>query len=226
MTDKTSCNLYTDSKIGEDGRGRHTAPPNLSMMTAEMVTPSEVLELLSSIYLCKPSRESIENWQTALAADSSIFLDDLKRVINGLDRASEEQLEELLWEYTRLFIGPYRLPSPPWESVYTSPKRLLMQEAAEQVLAIYREAGLAVNTPDVLPDHIGVELNFLAVLLQETHSETDQKDLYVDMTGKFLAEHLLRWVPEFTRDMENAAETPFYKAVAKTTRSIIEFIGR
>ncbi len=195
-------------------------------MTTEMVTPSEVLELLSSIYLCKPSRESIENWQTALAAESSIFLDELKRVINGIDTASEEQLEELLWEYTKLFVGPYRLPCPPWESVYTSPKRLMMQEAADQVMAIYREAGLVVNTDDVLPDHIGVELNFLAVLFQKTHMETDQKDHYVDMTGRFLAEHLSRWIPEFTRDMENAAETSFYKAVAKTTRNIIEFIVR
>ncbi len=196
------------------------------MMTAEIVTPSEVLKLLSNMYLCKPSRESIENWKTAFAADSSIFLDDLKRVINGLDTASEEQLEGLLWEYTKLFIGPYRLPCPPWESVYTSPKRLMMQEAVDQVLAIYREAGLVVSTADVLPDHMGVELNFLAVLLQKTHLETDQKDHYVEMTERFLAEHLLRWVPEFTRDMENAAETPFYKTAAKATRNIIEFIGR
>ncbi len=196
------------------------------MMTAEIVTPSEVLKLLSNMYLCKPSRESIEDWKTALAADSSIFLDDLRTVSTELDTSSEEQLDKLLWEYTRLFIGPYRLPCPPWESVYTSPKRLMMQEAAAQVLAIYREAGLVVSTADVLPDHIGVELNFLGVLLQKTHLETDQKDHYLDMTGKFLAGHLLRWVPEFTRDMENAAETPFYKAVAKATRNIIEFIGR
>ncbi len=196
------------------------------MMTTEMVTPSEVLELLSSIYLCKPSSDSIENWKAALAGDSSIFLDDLKSVINGLCTASKEQLEELLWEYTKLFIGPYRLPSPPWESVYTSPQRLMMQEAAGQVLAIYREAGLVVSTSEVLPDHIGVELNFLAVLLQKTHLETEQKDHYLDITGRFITEHLLRWVPEFTRDMENAAGTPFYKAVAKSTRNIIEFIGR
>ncbi len=196
------------------------------MMTAEMVQPSEALELLSNMYLCKPSKTSIENWKGALAEGSSIFLDDLKKAVNEIDIGSEKELEELLWEYTRLFIGPYKLPCPPWESVYTSPKRLMMQEAADQVMAIYREAGLVVNTDDVLPDHIGAEMNFLAVLLQETHLETEQKDHFSDIVGRFLSEHLLRWIPEFTRDMENAAETSFYRTVAKTTRNIIEFIVR
>jgi TorA maturation chaperone TorD len=196
------------------------------MKTAEMVTPSEALKLLSSMYLCKPSAGAIGNWKKALKEDPPIFPDDLKKAINEIDIGPEEELEELLWEYTRLFIGPYKLPCPPWESVYTSPKKLMMQEAADQVMAIYREAGLAVNTDDVLPDHIGVELNFLAVLLQKTRVQTDQKDHYADMPGRFLAEHLSRWVPEFTGDMENAAETPLYKAVAKATRNILEFIGR
>ncbi len=195
-------------------------------MTAEMVTPSETLELLSNMYLCKPSKTSIENWKGMLAEDTSIFLDDLRKAINEIDIGSRKELEELLWEYTRLFIGPYKLPCPPWESVYTSPKKLMMQEAADQVLAIYGEAGLVVSTSDVLPDHIGVELNFLAVLLQETHLETEQKDHYLDMSERFLVEHLLRWVPEFTSDMENATETPLYKAVAKATRNMIESIGR
>ncbi|MDA8082710.1 MAG: molecular chaperone TorD family protein [Nitrospiraceae bacterium] len=196
------------------------------MLTEEMVTPSEVLGILSSMYLCQPSGTVIENWKNALGKDSSIFIDDLKKAINGIDFTSEKQIEGILWEFTRLFIGPYRLPCPPWESVYTSPKRLMMQESADQVLSIYREAGLMLNTADVLPDHIGAELNFLAVLLQKAHSETDQKDYFMGMAGRLLAEHLLKWVPEFTRDMENAAETLLYKALAKTTRNIIDFIGR
>lgn len=196
------------------------------MITAEMVTPSEALNLLSSVYLCKPSAESIENWKKALAEDSSILFDDLKKAINVIDIGSEKELEELLWEYTRLFIGPYKLPCPPWESVYTSAKKLLMQEAADQVLAIYREAGLTINTENIMPDHIGAELNFLAVLLQRSHLERKQKDHCIDIAERLLSDHLLKWVPEFAEDMENAADTSFYKAVAKATRNIIEFIGR
>lgn len=196
------------------------------MMTMEISMPSEAIGLLSCMYLCKPSREAIENWKGALAADSSIFLADLKKAIGEIDVASAEELEDLLWEYTRLFIGPYKLPCPPWESVYTSPKRLLMQEGADQVRQIYGEAGLTINTADVLPDHIGAELNFLTVLLQKTNLETEQKNRYINISERFFAEHLVKWVPSFTKDMEAAAETSFYKAVAKATRDIIEFIGR
>lgn len=53
----------------------------------------------------------------------------------------------------------------PFESVHTSPKRLMMQEARDEVLAVYRSEGL-----DKLPswkeseDHIALELEFMAVL--------------------------------------------------------------
>lgn len=203
-------------------------PPllTLKMTTMEIVTPSEAISLLSSMYLCKPSTDAVENWRKALCVDSSIFLADLKKAIDDIDTASENKMEELLWDYTRLFIGPYKLPCPPWESVYTSPKRLMMQDAADQVRVLYGEAGLAINTAEVMPDHIGAELNFLALLLMRTHSKSDSKHEYLGIMEKLLNEHLLKWVPDFTKDMGEAAETSFYKELARTTRKVIDLVGR
>ncbi len=195
------------------------------MNTALITEHPEAIALLSSMYLCKPSREVIENWQIALAEDRSGLLDDLKKAIAKTDVSSKKELEELLWDYTRLFIGPYKLPCPPWESVYTSPKRLMMQEAADQVDRLYKEAGLTISTDDVMPDHIGAELNFLAVLLQKALSQTE-KDFYIGIAGRLLDEHLLKWLPNFTKDLEDAAETPLYKALARTTRNVIGFAGK
>ncbi len=177
------------------------------------------------MYLCKPAREALARWKEALSGDSSLFLDDLRKATREIDLRSETQLEELLWEYTRLFIGPYKLPCPPWESVYTSPKRLMMQDAAGQVQALYGEAGLAVNSNDVMPDHIGVELNFLAILLQRAHAATGDNKQTIGI-GAILDGHLLKWVPQFTTDMENAAETPFFRALARATRQVVEVIGK
>ena len=196
------------------------------MTTVEIATPEEAIGLLGSMYLCKPSREALENWKRALAEDTSIFLAELKKAVSGVDMNSEEELENILSDYTQLFIGPYKLPCPPWESVYTSPKRLMMQDAADQVRQIYGKAGLTINTADVMPDHIGAELNFLALLLQGMHSEMDGKDEYMRLAGKLLDEHLLKWTPDFTRDMEEAAETSFYKELARATRKVIDFVGR
>jgi TorA maturation chaperone TorD len=196
------------------------------MMTAEIVTPSDALGLLSSMYLCKPSLTAINNWKTALSADDSIYLQAMKEAIMEINTESKDELEELLWDYTRLFIGPYKLPCPPWESVYTSPKRLMMQDAADQVLQLYREVGLSLKTPYVMPDHIGTELNFLALLLQKSNSATDDSEKLLRITDNFLNDHILKWVPDFTRDMENAAETRFYKSLADVTGSLVDFIGR
>jgi len=196
------------------------------MMTAEMVTPSKALGLLSSMYLCKPSPTAIENWKMALSGDSPVFIRDLEAAILVINTTSQDEMEELLWEYTRLFIGPYKLPCPPWESVYTSPKRLMLQDAADQVQQLYREAGLSLETHDIMPDHIGAELNFLALLLEKSHSEADNKEQFMRITDVFLNDHLLKWIPDFARDMEHAAETSFYKALARVTSNVIELIGK
>ena len=196
------------------------------MATGTMARPSDAIALLCSMYVCKPSREAIESWKALSAEDTSNFLCDLKKAIGRIETGSDEELDDLLWDYTRLFIGPYKLPCPPWESVYTSPKRLLMQDAATAVLKMYREAGLAISTPEVMPDHIGAELNFLAVLLQKVDSDEKGRDQHISVVERFLTEHLLKWAPSFTDDMEKAAETPFYKALARDTRHITDFIGK
>ena len=88
---------------------------------------------------------------------------------------AEQELEDSRWEYTRLFIGPYKFSCPPWESVYTSSKMLLMQEACDGVKSSYSEIGLIVNNPDLMPDHIGIELNFLALLYGKMESNPKNK---------------------------------------------------
>jgi TorA maturation chaperone TorD len=196
------------------------------MTTAEIATLPEAISLLSSMYCCKPIPAVVEQWKKALSGDTSIFLGDLKKAVADIDTASDKEMEELLWEYTRLFIGPYKLPCPPWESVYTSPKRLMMQEAAGELMTLYHKAGLALETAVLMPDHIGAELNFLAVLLERMHPEGREKDGSSKIVEKLLNEHLLKWTPDFTRDMEDAAESPLYKALARETRTVIAFVGR
>jgi TorA maturation chaperone TorD len=201
-------------------------PPllKLIMTTAEIATHSEAINLLSSMFLCKPSKEAVQNWKTALGEDASIVLRELKKAVFKINTSSEDEIEELVWDYTRLFIGPYKLPCPPWESVYTSPKKLMMQDAAEQVSNIYREMGLAIGSDDVMPDHIGAELNFLGVLFGKINDEPGKKDVCVGVMRKFLAEHLNQWTPRFLSDMEASADSAFYKSLAKATGAILQSI--
>ena len=194
-----------------------------------MMTDNERIEacgLLGSMYLCKPDRETLDSWRALLSEAVPDILSDLKDALEKIDMASDSELEDLLWEYTRLCIGPYKLPCPPWESVYTSPKRLMMQEAYDEVRDYYNKAGLTVNNQGIMADHIGAELNFLAVVLQKAHSDTKKEQYYRDLTRGFLDEHVIKWIPQFARDMEDAADLLFYKTLARVTRSMIDLIER
>jgi TorA maturation chaperone TorD len=182
---------------------------------------SEILALLSSLYLCRPTREAMANWKGLLSDDVPNALIQLKAAILKMDPHSEQDSEDLLWEYTRLFVGPYKLPCPPWESVYRSANRLMMQEACDDVIGFYDEMGLAVDNPDLMPDHVGVELNFLAVLHANMIHDPERKPYYMRIAKRFLDEHLWRWIPEFTKDMEEAADSAFYKSLAEVTRGFV-----
>jgi anaerobic sulfite reductase subunit A len=96
-----------------------------------------------------------------------------------------------------------------------------MQEACHEVEAFYHEIGLKVNTPDVMPDHIGVELNFLAVLCEMIDMDPERRLHHVNIAKRFLQEHVANWVPQFTLDMEEAATSQFYKALALATRDSV-----
>jgi TorA maturation chaperone TorD len=188
---------------------------------AIIIDPPRASKLLSSMYLCKPSREAIIGWRSLLTDDTSIYFVELKSALESIDAASDKILEDVLWDYTRLFIGPYRLPCPPWESVYTSQKKMMMQDAADEAKRAYADFGVAVDEPTVMPDHIGAELNFLSLVFQRASEENGKTPRSGGIAETFLHEHLLKWVPRFTRDMEEAAETILYKALARSTRQML-----
>lgn len=198
-------------------------PPHPNKRRTGLMTMDiqRTLSLFSSMYLCQPTKEVIEKWKPLLAEGVPCFLLGLKTAIQKINLDSQKELEELLWEYTKLFIGPYKLPCPPWESVYTSPGRLLMQEAYDQIENLHDELGLALNHPDLMPDHLGVELNFFAVLYEKSAENPGKKTYYMEVAQTFLNEHLRQWVPQFTLDMEKATDSSFYKALARATRDFL-----
>lgn len=182
---------------------------------------SGTLGLLGSMYLCKPTREAIAGWRSLLDEAVPPSIVGLREALGAIDPDSEREMEDLLWDFTRLFIGPGRLPCPPWESVYTSPKKLLMQEAYDAVSEFYQELGLSVGDPNVLQDHVGAELSFLAVLFGKVEEEPERAAFYRQAAERFVAEHARRWIPAFAADLERASETKFYAALARSTRNVV-----
>ena len=192
---------------------------------AHVIGQSGVLKLFSSMYLCKPSRKAIGDWTYFLSDKPADYLADLKLAVDAIGVNSCGIEEALLWDYTRLFIGPYKLPCPPWESVYRSQGRLMMQDAADDARRTYAAFGLSVDETGIMPDHIGVELNFLALVYELAGEENRKQSDCMRIRETFLNDHLLQWVPQFTTDMEAAAESHFYKSLARTTKATLALLS-
>ncbi len=125
----------------------------------------------------------------------------------------EKTLDCLAADFAKVFLGAGIKDANaayPFESVYTSKKKLVMQEAWEEVRSIYGEHQVVLDSNDgeFLEDHIGCELEFMAFLIKESASSKEQLD--------FLKEHL-SWVEKFASDVEGQADTKFYKGLAKIT---------
>ena len=111
----------------------------------------------------------------------------------------------------------------PFESVYTSEKRLLMQEARDEVLAIYRAAGLdKQDSWKEGEDHIALELEFEQILANRTvealeRGDEDEAFSLLTTQKNFLDDHLAAWAPMMTSDMRRFAKTDLYRGLAHLT---------
>jgi putative dimethyl sulfoxide reductase chaperone len=143
-----------------------------------------------------------------------------------LHAVNETTLTDLAADYARIFLGagPKQAGGAfPYESVYTSPRGLLMQEARDQVVAFYRQEGIQRSVDfHESEDHIALELEFVAHLCEKTAQALDAQDVsvtarYLQTQNVFLESHLCGWAPRLCADVTDIAATDFYKAIAAIT---------
>ena len=84
------------------------------------------------------------------------------------DGAEEDKEETAAADFARAFLGAgvvNQVAAYPFESVYTSPTRLVMQDAYEAVRQLYHKYGFVKSEEcDLHEDHIALEIQFLAHL--------------------------------------------------------------
>lgn len=152
-------------------------------------------------------------------------------VATYLSNTWDNSVTELAVDYARVFIGhgvDAFSAAYPFESVYTSEKRLLMQEARDEVLTIYRSAGLdKQDTWKEGEDHVALELEFEQILANRTigaleHSDENEAIVLLNTQKNFLDDHLAAWVPMMTADMKRFAQTDLYRGLAYLTDGFLE----
>ena len=142
-----------------------------------------------------------------------------RTMYNYLKGTWEDTLLDLARDYARTFIGPGnngRSAAYPFESVHTSEKRLLMQDARDEVLAIYRANLLKKGEEwNDCEDHIALELEFMQVMSERTAKalKEGKEDEAVEMLKTqraFVGQHLANWVPMFVSDIKYFSQTDLY----------------
>lgn len=138
-------------------------------------------------------------------------------------------LERLKGDYVRLFIGPGRLPAPPWESVYITGERLLFQQSTLDVREVYRLAGYqSAGYPHEADDHLATELGFMRALASDSERACisgDDERLAVLLSRQimFLSEHVNAWVPRFADELSVARPRvagDFYRLLASMAQDV------
>lgn len=142
-----------------------------------------------------------------------------RTMYNYLKGTWEDTLLDLARDYARTFIGHGnngRSAAYPFESVHTSEKRLLMQDARDEVLAIYRANLLKKGEEwNDCEDHIALELEFMQVMSERTAKalKEGKEDEAVEMLKTqraFVGQHLANWVPMFVSDIRYFSQTDLY----------------
>ena len=121
--------------------------------------------------------------------------------------------DELAADFAAIYL-PHGLRAAPFESVWLDEDHLVMQGPTFAVREFYRRHGMQVlDWRKLADDHISHELQFVALLLERG----EQRE-----AARFLAQHLMAWLPDFAQRVGQRAATPFYAALAMLTLACCE----
>jgi TorA maturation chaperone TorD len=138
-----------------------------------------------------------------------------------------QDLQTLLVDYTRLFLGPIEALASPYGSSWLGAPVETEDNPPPAVLALYDEGGFEIDDAfHELPDHVAVELEFLYLLgfTQNQARLAGHSAALAASEGlqqRFLAEHLGAWIGPFTAAVKSGAQTAFYRELAALTARFV-----
>lgn len=148
----------------------------------------------------------------------------------GADFTAQD-LQTLLVDYTRLFLGPSAPLARPHGSFWLSGESTLMQDSTMEVQSLYQEGGFDLDEElREMPDHVAVELEFLYLLLfkQNEGARAGFDEVvasWAHLQGMFLGRHLGVWIGPFAQAVKDGAETAFYRDLAELTERFVKMIA-
>lgn len=184
----------------------------------------DVSRYLAACYYQPESAFAEEGVFTSLSNAASQVHPDMAPLARNLGEEFDSAgMEDLLLDYTRLFLGPMHILAKPYGSVWLEGDKTLMDDTTMAVLELYREGGFDIDEAfRELPDHVAVELEFLYLLIFRENEarlagDADRLNSVIDLKRRFLDQHIGRWIGPFTSAVREGAQSDFYRHLAELT---------
>ncbi len=178
----------------------------------------DAYKLLAECYYL-PDEGLVKTLSNLDTSGGGLFLDLAKH------RPGTSDIDSLLIDYTKLFLGPYGALASPYGSVYLENMNRVMGNSTVDARNRYAEEGLDINLKEA-PDHIAIELEFMYFLVFKEIEAVENEDpgnivRYQHKQRAFLETHLGAWVSDFASKAEASAQTEFYRNLARLTKSFV-----
>lgn len=167
-------------------------------------------------------------------ATGNAHLDEGYRLIRRYFKFSgSDRRTQLACEYARIFLaaGVYVKSDKtaiPYESVFTSPERIMMQASRDDVVRRFARDGFKVN-PDLHEpeDHLSFEFEYLAHMNERAVALAEAGDAVglranFGRQAAFIDEHILNWLPALTEAARGFAKLAFYPGMLLVAQGTAE----
>lgn len=190
---------------------------DLAQLREEFLARADLYRILAGVFVEEPSTNFL------LALREPGFLRSLRDVgivfeADFLDSDLPTLTEALACEYATLFASSGGFP--PIESVRLTGR--FKQDPHFQVMQLYQRMGFeqVKGRFEVFPDQLGIELMFVAELLERSAMSLAHDDLLTfkkleKEIKRFWTLHLGRWVRGYSGLIERAANHSFYRQMAR-----------
>ncbi len=150
-------------------------------------------------------------------------VDGMKAYAEGASSAGGDPATDASVEFTRLFVGPPKPATAPWETYYRAAPgqevKVGFGEATFQMQGLLREAGLQVNNENnQFADHMGIEL-LLASVYSKRAAEGDEEA--AEKLHSFVAEHPGTWVGKFRAVVEETEPGRYFSHLLALAEALL-----
>ncbi len=171
---------------------------------------------LSSLFLECPDELLKEIFEGRISLPSHPLINEGVKILKDLIskfKEFEEFKEFVKREYFTIFLDPFSQTISLYQSNYEGDEPY--REISAKIVGIYKQFGYTMEKTNEPPDHVGIELAFMAASCEES-----LKNFSELKKQKWFLEKILSWIPRLCDEIENS-DAKFYKGISKILRGFI-----